>query len=125
MESYNKTENSFIFSFLLNEIDINYILIVYTEIQSMFTINISEEYIPAPEPDPETTTTPIKPDNNTNPENQKNSGLSSKTKGLIIGLVIPGALIIAGLLFLLIRKYKLKKKNDLERNWKVDYVIND
>ena len=125
MESYNKTENSFIFSFLLNETDINYILIVYTEIQSMFTINISEEYIPSPEPDPETTTTPIKPDNNTNPENQKNSGLSSKTKGLIIGLVIPGALIIAGLLFLLIRKYKLKKKNDLERNWKVDYVIND
>ena len=125
IESYNKTENSFIFSFLLNETDINYILIVYTEIQSMFTINISEEYIPAPEPYPEPTTTPIKPDNNTNPENQKNSGLSSKTKGLIIGLVIPGALIIAGLLFLLIRKYKLKKKNDLERNWKVDYVIND
>jgi len=125
MESYNKTENSFIFSFLLNETDINYILIVYTEIQSMFTINISEEYIPTPEPYPEPTTSPIKPDNNTNPENQKNSGLSSKTKGLIIGLVIPGALIIAGLLFLLIRKYKLKKKNDLERNWKVDYVIND
>ena len=117
MESYNKTENSFIFSFLLNETDINYILIVYTEIQSMFTINISEEYISVPEPDPEPKTD--------NPENQKNSGLSSKTKGLIIGLVIPGALIIAGLLFLLIRKYKLKKKNDLERNWKVDYVIND
>ena len=46
IKSYNKTENSFIFSFLLNETNINYILIVYSEIQSMFTINISEVYIP-------------------------------------------------------------------------------
>ena len=39
-------------------------MIVYCEIQSMFTINISEEYIPDP----------IKPNNDTKPEN---TGLSS------------------------------------------------
>ena len=88
IKSYNKTENSFIFSFLLNETNINYILIVYSEIQSMFTINISEVYIPEPEPDPAPTQEPIKSDNDTNPENQKNDGLSSKSIGLIIGLVV-------------------------------------
>ena len=122
IKSYNKTENSFIFSFLLNETNINYILIVYSEIQSMFTINISEVYIPEPEPDPAPTQEPIKSDNDTNPENQKNDGLSSKSIGLIIGLVVPGALIIAGLIYFFVRRNRLRKNNDLENNWKIEYV---
>ena len=122
IKSYNKKENSFIFSFLLNETNINYILIVYSEIQSMFTINISEVYIPEPEPDPAPTQEPIKSDNDTNPENQKNDGLSSKSIGLIIGLVVPGALIIAGLIYFFVRRNRLRKNNDLENNWKIEYV---
>ena len=99
IESYNKTGDSFIFSFLLNETDLNNIFIVYCEVQSMFTINISEEYIPEP----------IKPNNDTKPENR---GLSSSTIGLIVGLVIFGVIIIAGLTFFFIRRYKMKNKID-------------
>ena len=99
IESYNKTGDSFIFSFLLNETDLNNIFIVYCEVQSMFTINISEEYIPEP----------IKPKNDTKPEN---TGLSSSTIGLIVGLVIFGVIIIAGLTFFFIRRYKMKNKID-------------
>ena len=112
----------------------------------MFTINISEEYIPEPVPepeptqetdpeptqetdteptpqtDPEPTQEPIKSDNNTNPEIPKNTGLSSKNIGLIVGLVVPGVLIIAFLIFFFVRRYKLRKKNDLEKNFKIEYV---
>ena len=88
----------------------------------MFTINISEVYIPEPEPDPSPTQEPIKSDNDTNPENQKNDGLSSKSIGLIIGLVVPGALIIAGLIYFFVRRNRLRKNNDLENNWKIEYV---
>ena len=44
----------------------------------MFTINIKEEYIPENKPDPTPIQESINPNNNTNLENPKNIGLSSK-----------------------------------------------
>ena len=97
--SFNKTNNSFIFSFLQNETDINLVMIVYCERWSMFIIKIDEEYIPEPKnsEEPNDPTDPLEPD-------------TSKNLGLIISMIIIGLMIIALLVLFFIRRHKLKKE---------------
>ena len=101
--SFNKTNNSFIFSFLQNETDINLVLIVYCEKWSMFIIKIDEEYIPEPKnsEEPNDPTDPLEPD-------------TSKNLGLIISMIIIGLMIIALLVLFFIRRHKLKKEKNSE-----------
>ena len=101
--SFTKTNNSFIFSFLQNETDINLVMIVYCERWSMFIIKIDEEYIPEPKK-------PDDPNDSTNPSEQD----TSNNLGLIISMIIISLVIIVLLVLFFVRRHKLKKEKNSE-----------
>ena len=100
--SFNKTNNSFIFSFLQNETDINLVMIVYCERRSMFIIKIDEEFIPEQKEKEEPTDTTNNSDSDT-----------SINLALIIAIIIIFLIIVILVLFC-VRRHKLKKENNSE-----------
>ena len=100
--SFNKTNNSFIFSFLQNETDINLVMIVYCERRSMFIMKIDEKFIPEPKEKEEPTDTTNNSDSDT-----------SIDLALIIAIIIIFLIIVILVLFC-VRRHKIKKGNNSE-----------